>query len=391
MTAFRPGEFTDQATPPATTPRPIGQTVRPLEARDLEEVADVFLRVFRGMASRERRAAALPEVTDYLRRLYLEAPWHRPDDGSLVCRKPDGAFAGLMGSVEMHLSIGGRRLKASALGTFMIADPDRDSQAAVTLLRHHLGNGLPIHFTDTANRISLEFTRPLRFEVLPLHSLEWVFPLRPASLVLSRAKRRFPRLPFGLGAPLARGLDAPLRRIASGATGFGDGLVIDEMERADFLTAAPADVAERRLQPDWSGEELGWLLDRAAERLGNGPLRIRRARDARGRDVGFWLVWAEAGGIAAVLQAFGPLAGRRALVRAILADAEAMGCVAVRGTTDPTLMEALYAVPGVLFHHKGATCVRARDPDVREALRAGDVAIGGLTGESWTRLVSDRF
>ncbi len=400
MTAVRPGEFghgdviAEVTPPPAARPRPIGPIVRPLEVADLEEVADVFLRVFRGIGDPRRRQAALPDVVGHLHRLYLGAPWHRPEAGSLVYRDVSGGLVGFLGSVEMHLRIGDRRLTASAMGTFMVSDPNHHARAALVLLRHHLANGLDVHFTDTANRTSLEFCRPLRCELMALHSLEWIYPIRPASLVLARGRRRWPGLPLGLAAPLARGLDRSLKQLVRGRDGprtSADGIAVADMGRDAFVAAAPGLVADRRLRPDWSEAELGWLLDRAAERTGNGPLRLRTARGPDGRELGFWLVWAEEGGIAAVLQIFAAPANRRAVVAAILTDAERLGCVAVRGTTEPGIMDALYAVPGMLFHHKGATCARSRDPEAMDALRSGDAAIGGLTGESWTRLVADRF
>lgn len=92
-----------------------------------------------------------------------------------------------------------------------------------------------------------------------------------------------------------------------------------------------------------------------------------------------------------MLQVF-PLARHETkVIRTLIRDADDIGCHAVRGTTEPALMEALYAVPGLVFHHKSATGLRSRHPEVMAAARAGDLSIGGFTGESWTRLVSDRF
>ncbi len=367
--------------------------VRPLERRDLEEVADVFLRVFRGIDDPARRRGAHPGLIAYLDQLYLGCPWLEPELGSLVYRDADGDLAGFLGSVQMHMMFEERRLTASAMGTYMVAHPRHDSRAALTLLRHHLASDLDIHFTDTANRTSLEFRKPLHFVLLAQHSLEWVYPLRPASLVLARAERRWPRLPLGLIGPVARRVDASIRRLLQGEERprRDDAPRVVDMTREAFLAAAPTLVDDRRLKPDWRGEELGWLLDQASLRTGNGPLRIRAALDADGERAGFWLIWAEAGGIAAVLQVFARPDRQRRVIEAMIRDAEEIGCVAVRGTTEPRSMEALYAIPGLLFHHKGATNLRARDPEVMAAVAAGEVTIGGLTGESWTRLVSDRF
>lgn len=367
--------------------------VRPLERGDLEEVADVFLRVFRRMDDPVRRRAALPGLVAYLDALYLGAPSYDAATGSLVHRTAAGDLGGFLGSIPTAFRLGDRRLRASAMGAFMVADPYRHTEAALSLARHHLANGLDIHFTDTANRITLEISRSMHAELLPLHSLEWVLPLRPASLLLERAARQWPRWPFGLAGPLARRFDRPIRRMLQGPERprHESGVVVADMDREAFLAAAPGAVADRRLRPEWRRDDLSWTLDQAALRSANGPLRLRIARDETGHVVGFWAVWAKAGGVAAVLQIF-PATGRtRATLAALIADTEALGCLAVRGTTDPGFMDALYAVPGLLFHHKGATGLKSCDPEVTEAARVGDVALGGFAGESWTRLVSDRF
>ena len=365
--------------------------VRLLERRDLEAVADVFLRVFRRIDEPARRAAAMPGVIAHLAEVYLDCPWLDATRGSLVLVDGAGEIHGFLGSIHLPMAFDGRPLLASAMGTFMVTDAERKSGAGLDLLRAHLANGLDLHFTDTANRISLGFRQGMRFDLLPLHSLEWVLALRPARFAAQRASRRWPFLPGGLLGRAAGPLDRPLRRALHLDDLVDDKVVVEETSRAAFFAFAAAQVAERRLRPDWTEARFDWLLDRAAARTGNGPLHLRQASDGRGRVLGCWLVYAESGSVASVLQIFAGPRDRRAVLAAVLHDADAMGCLAVRGTTEPETMEALYSIPGILFHHKGATALRAADPEVAAAARAGDLSIGGLTGESWTRFVSDRF
>jgi hypothetical protein len=365
--------------------------VRPLERRDLEPIADIFLRVFRGIDRVERRRAATPAVVAHLEELYLDCPWYDRDRGSLVHVDAEGTLDGFLGSIQLPMTLDGTALTASAMGTFMVAEPKRGSGAAVELLRGHVGNGLDIHFTDTANRISLGFRQGMKFELLPMHSLEWVVALKPARLMAQRAARRWRVLPARLFDRMARPLDAPIRRMIGGEPQVRRQATVRAASPAEFTTWATARVGERRLRPDWTPERLEWLLDRASRRTGNGPLQAKAAVDAEGRTLGQWLVYAEPGSIASVLQVFARPDHERTVLEALIRDLDDSDCLAVRGTTEPCLMEALYTVPGVIFHHKGATALRSRHPEVIAAARAGDLSIGGLTGESWTRFVSDRF
>ncbi|MDK9697134.1 MAG: hypothetical protein OEL76_12135 [Siculibacillus sp.] len=385
-----PGGDTETRCVPHVAASPM-HSVRGLERRDLEEVADIFLRVFRRIERKERRAAALPAVVAHLAEVYLDCPWLDADRGSLVLLCGDGAIRGFLGSIQLPMSIDGRPLLASAMGNFMVAERERHAGAGLDLLRTHLANGLDVHFTDTANRTSLAMRRGMRFELLPFHSLEWVLPLRPARLAVERAGRRWPSLPTRLLDRAVRPIDAPLRRSLRLHEMRGDHPTVGDASRHELFAFAVERVRQRRFRPEWTAERFEWLLDRASKRTGNGPLRLREARDGNGRVVGRWLIYAEAGSVASVLQVFAVPRRETAVVAALIRDADELGCLAVRGSAEPELIEALYTVPGILFHHKGATAARTADPDVMAALRAGDVSIGGLTGESWTRFVSDTF
>jgi hypothetical protein len=84
------------------------------------------------------------------------------------------------------------------------------------------------------------------------------------------------------------------------------------------------------LQPVYDARSLAWLLDQTAHKTRYGRLRARAVRD-RERLLGWYLYYAQAGGVSEVLQ----IAARdgsfdRVLLR-LLADAWRHGAVAVRG------------------------------------------------------------
>jgi hypothetical protein len=41
------------------------------------------------------------------------------------------------------------------------------------------------------------------------------------------------------------------------------------------------------------------------------------------------------------------------------------------------------------FRHRAFTCVATRHQDIRDAIARNDIYIGGLAGESWSRLMTD--
>ena len=54
-------------------------------------------------------------------------------------------------------------------------------------------------------------------------------------------------------------------------------------------------------------------------------------------------------------------------------------------------MPQLFGYKNVFFRYAGGTMVRSRIAEVTEAVRSGDIFIGGLMGDRWTRLSSDDF
>ena len=84
--------------------------------------------------------------------------------------------------------------------------------------------------------------------------------------------------------------------------------------------------------------------------------------------------------------------GREAeAIGALHADLDRLGVAAVRGPCRPGLIEALYRQPGTIFRHNAHAVCLTPHADAREAVLRGDVHLGGLAGESWSRLISDRF
>jgi hypothetical protein len=65
------------------------------------------------------------------------------------------------------------------------------------------------------------------------------------------------------------------------------------------------------------------------------------------------------------------------------------GHVAARGRAQPALMAGLALQRWLVFRHKAFVLAWTRFPDVSDAIARGDIYVGGLAGEDWSRLMSD--
>jgi hypothetical protein len=238
--------------------------------------------------------------------------------------------------------------------------------------------------------------RKLRATVLPDHSLEWLRIIRPAGFVADKAAGVFGAA--RLVAPLARPLDALIRRCGSGprwldlSSAVTPGKTLPTTDADDTLAATLFQqfTEPYAARPRWQPEALGRLVGapRTKRLYGTMVRRVVTARD--GRPVGMFLYYGEPGRIGRVVQILSAPGQADAVIDSMLAHADARGMVALRGRTMPVLLDAMLGRRFV-FLHASSSIVHARDPALLEPFRAGKAFFNGFAGESWSRLIGDRF
>ena len=95
------------------------------------------------------------------------------------------------------------------------------------------------------------------------------------------------------------------------------------------------------------------------------------------------------GGTAEVLDVPASEGRETEVVSHMLHELDREGHVAARGMSQPFLMNALMRSRRMHFSHRGYFCMVSRHDDIRRAAATGDIYVGGLASESWSRLLSD--
>jgi hypothetical protein len=376
----------------ASVPRPARTPpghVRPLERSDLERVAHLFLDTFRRRGQRAGDRAA-EDVAAYMERLYLQGPFGEDGINALVHVGRDGAIGGFLGLLKTRYGLDGEPLTACIISTLMADD---DGRAAPQLLRGLNSAGFDLQLTDSANRASLAFARPLKYELMLFDSLRWICAFKPTTMLVDRMRQRWPRQPLQLMMPLASATDALIgRALKTPAKRHRTTRLRSEtIDAAGFAAIAPSFLSAFRLRPLWPADELRWLLDHAAEKRAGGALCFVRVVDREGKPVGCYAFHGEAGKVATVLHAFAAEPHWPMVLDDLMNTAEEMGCSGVAGQAHQAMMPHLYRYPGLIFQYAGGTMVRSARKDVMAAVRGNDVFIGGLVGDRWTRLSADEF
>lgn len=366
--------------------------VRPLRADDLEDVARLFLERFRTDRV-SRSAAARREVAQFMQRLYLQGPAAGSDPDSLVQITERGDVGAFVGVMRAAFTLDGKPVSVGVTGALMTAADPRNGLAAVQLLRELRHRSLDLVYTDTANRASLALCQASKYKVLSPESLEWACVFKPASAAVHKLGQRAPFLPKAMAASAAGLLDAavskwlrraPPRRLPAG---WRD----EEADASGFVEAAPIGLEKFRLRPAASSAHLHWLVAMAAERESAGPMHLRVLRDRSGVVAGHYAFHGEAGGVARVFQAVATPGNWGVLIDGIVETTRELGCVGVHGCARGDLLPHLYAIPGLFLYYAGGALYQTPRADIAEAIESGSAFLGGLNGDRWTRLATDRF
>jgi hypothetical protein len=361
--------------------------IRPLTNDDIPAVGAIFQKVFRNP-----KDPAPEGLLACMRELFFDHPWREPDIRSQVYVTPEGAIGGYIGVIPLRMNINGRVLRAAAPTTIAVAEPAKNPLAGAKLLRHFLNGPQDISVSEPINPLAVGMWEKFSARAATRESMEWLAIFRPASFAATLAADRFPLTRF------ARPLAGPLDRMAARhlakdphRPGAQRNATDQGVDMEGFLQPflALADEAYD-LRPDWDEVSLRWQLQHASGNRKRGPLNHRLVMDASGRVIGAYLYQAKPGGIAWIMQLLARQAEAPAVIDAMLAHLEEAGYAAAKGRTQARLVEPLLRRRALMFRRHSAI-VHAREASLVEAVHEGRAITSGLAGETWTRLVADRY
>ncbi|HWK65111.1 MAG TPA: hypothetical protein VNS34_09240 [Rhizobiaceae bacterium] len=361
-------------------------SVRPLIRSDVPAVAVMLQRILRKTSD-----PVTPSLEVYLEDLFLNGAHHDADINSHVYVRDDGAVAGFIGALAFPMDIGGRAVRGALCGTFMVDRHSDDPFAGARLMRAFLAGPQDISLTETANDISTTMWRGINATMLPAYSLEWLRVLRPAEFLIEIAAHacRAARMI----SPLARPLDRLLRQRNIQSRYFGlPGKALPTREADDEMAAALLErfTSSFAARPQWKAENLRCVIAESRRKALYGEMVRRVVTTRDGRAVGLFQYYGDPNRIGRVIQTLAAPGQSGAVIDSMIAHASDRGLVALRGRTMPALIDAMLGQP-FLFMNAASSIVHARDQTLVEPFRTGKAFFNGFAGESWSRLIGDRF
>lgn len=361
--------------------------IRPCTADDMYAVARIFQKAFR-----DERKPAPASLESYLRELFLEHPWRDSETESRVFVGPDSKVHGFIGVLPIRMSFHGKPVRAALASSLVVENPSENPMAGARLLRSYLTGPQDLCVSETSNPTAQGMWERIGGSSISDYSMEWLRVTRPAGFGVAMVKEKIAAAKFVRPiASLADRLVACItknsfQRPKMPAGFYSDADVNDDV----LLEQIPHFAKNYALHPDWNRESLGFFLRHAKHKDRHGKLFGRMVYGRNKTPIGCYLYYGRPGNIAWVLQILALPEATDAVIANLIAHADALGCVAVRGRTQPQLLNSLLRHRCVLFQ-RSSTTVYSKNPDLLAAIRSGDALIIGLAGEGWTRLIGHQL
>jgi hypothetical protein len=360
--------------------------IRNFAYADAGAVAGLFQKTFRDSH------VVPPSLETYFIGTFLEHPWFEPEIASRVHVDEKGRVNGFIGVFPTRFEHRGTPYRGAVAGTLMVDDPAREPLAGAKLLRSVVKGPQDITISETTNLISQRLWEPLGGTVVPLLSMDWLRPLRPAGAAVAALAEKRPGAAWL--APMATAADWLTERWARSAFGIAapSARVVTsaDVPEEEFAAAVLELSRESELRPAWTKTDLEWLVSHASRKERYGSPRRSIVRNRKGRLLGCYLLHVRSRGVGRVLQLLAEPGSAGDVLDCLLREASEAGAVGVRGRAMPQLMDAML-VRNCLFLHRASTVYHTKKRDLAGAIEDGRALITGLAAESWTRLVGGDF
>ena len=207
--------------------------------------------------------------------------------------------------------------------------------------------------------------------------------LRPASYLRHRLERTGATGSARVATPLCRGIDVIAARLSNRVLNVDRGSLLGvpfgppnaRLAEEDVTVAAVRALlaeASPSLYPSYDAPSLAWLLEQAGRTRRHGVLRARLCRDERGDAAGWYVYYAQPGGVSQVLQLGGKPRAIGDVLANLFADAHRAGSVAVTGQAEPRWLREISDAQANLSCKSLGVLVHARDHEIVEAVQRGD-------------------
>lgn len=354
--------------------------VRPAEPADVPQIADLFTSVFRPHSKPDKA-----DLEACLSQMLFTHPRYTGDNGSVVSADGAGTVKSALTILPMTYRIGEDIVSARLACTFMAAK-DANARSIAALIFQLRPRENQISFSDSAAPVSVSHLKAIGGTELPVQGLRWYKMFKPVpattGYVRRRLSARFPR--FLRAGSLPRCTAPAGTRAASGHSVF-------EATPTDYADYANRFLSGYAVAPVYSAQELGWILSASIGTGNRGRLVLAQVHDENGDICGVFSFVGVVGGEAQILDLLFEEGAADAVLDAALAALEAAGFAFASAQLRPEMIPSLSRYNRIWYRHITGVAATCKSPEFKAAMKTGQAYIGGIAGESWSRLVRDFY
>lgn len=366
-------------------PAPQSSTgVRPMRRDDVPAVERVLNSAFR-----KTGPTTSFDFRSYVETLFFSSPVFDPDYGSVVYDAGENGVTSVILAVPMRFVANGRTVTARLLCAFA-SDGKLGALGAARLSRGMRASKHDMLFSDTASPVSADHWVATGGNMLPIESLQWHKALKPFSTIALRMPRRSKLAKTTLALAALGFVDGVLRKWKKGLRPQqAPGARVKEVDFETFRRAALPMIERFSVRPEWSHDEFHWLIGMSRTNESLGELKSLTIETAEGHVMGAALFFGQPARTAYVLNLVCDAGRENDVLNTLFHHFDNENYAHVTGMAQPFLINALYRQNHMSFRHDGYFCMATRDDLLRERALAGDIYIGGLCSESWSKLITD--
>lgn len=355
--------------------------IRPFRAGDIPQVADLHRRVFR---LAERTSPELVEsYHTYFAEVFLNDCWGNAATNSLVYEETNGRISGFL-AVSPRLMCFHREVIRANITSQFVVDPEFRGCVGVKLMNAVLAGPQDITIADESNGDSRKLWEGLGGVTSHLYSMRWIYPLRPCQFALWVSRKKQFLQPFfsAIAEPFARTLDGLVSRtlkfpcIPSALGVFGE-----DLDCETLLACLTESGRNQSIRPHYDHRSLNWLLQRANQMHRSGRLRKVLVKTKKQEIAGWYLYYANPGGISEVIQLQAKPKFCDEVLGHLFRDASSAGAIALSGRMEPGMMQA-FSDRYCIFHCGPQwVLVHSRRVELLHAFNTGNAGFSRLDGE----------
>ena len=355
--------------------------IRPLEHDDIPKVVALRRKSF------HRSEHGTDEsLGNYLKKVFLEAPWSGHEARSVVCESKGGEIVGFHGRFRKRMQFAGKEAKLTT-GTQLMVDPGAGGFPGIQLLQELFRGDHDLFLADGGNEASRQMWEALNADVVHVESLTWALPLRPhyhlrhlGKSLPGQAGRYLVRKILDLTTPAARRESDDGDLNAEGPKGYRTQPVTPETMAQTIAELA----GKKAIVPIHQPAELHWIFEHIEEGDDETPInRIVIGPD--GQTSGWFSYQPQPGAVARVLGIMAQDGAYDSVLDALVADASLRRFEALRGRVEARYLNELGRLGCEITRSGPWVLAHSKNPEILRAVHRGYSKFTLLDGERWLR------